>query len=473
MQRRLITIIGLLGSLFLSGLACVAQAQQIVSPAELWTMVSERHPVARQALVLEQQALQIMRQARGAFDPKLYGVQDQKTFGGSNYFNYGAGGLKWASPFAFELKAEFNWSDGIYLNPERKLPEAGQGVLGISLPLGQGLFIDERRAALRIAGWADELNAAQANTLRNDLFLETNKAYWEWAWSYHALSIIDDALAISQNQLSAVREGFLRGKDPAIDTLETFLQVQTWMLDRAQARLALANAEAQLSVFLWSESGRPEPIPTNWTPLNPEAPIDALQPDSLFRALDARHPELLAYNAKLGQLAIERRWKAEQLKPQLDISYNFLGDAWQFGGGGDDQGLRNLLTNNYKLGLQFQMPILLRKERGGLALTDLKIAEANWQLNQKRQELRAKVTAYAQTLATLDEQVTLGQQLAANYRALFDAEQIKFTAGASSIFLLNSRQQKLLDARLKLLKFQAERHKTVAALRWAAGIGGQ
>jgi outer membrane protein TolC len=463
----------ILSSLFFLSLACFAQAQEIVGPTELWTMVSQRHPIARQALVLEQQARQVLRQARGAFDPKLYANQDQKTFGGSNYFNYGAGGLKWASPFALELKAEFNWSDGIYLNPERNLPEAGQGVLGLSLPLGQGLFIDERRAALRIAEWADDLNAAQANTLRNDLFLETNKAYWEWAWSYHALSIIDDALAISQNQLNAVREGFLRGKDPAIDTLESFLQVQTWMLDRAQAQLALANAEAQLSVFLWSENGRPEPIPATWTPLNPAAPIEIVQPDSLLQALDARHPELLVYNAKLSQLAIERRWKAEQLKPQLDISYNFLGDAWQFGGGADDQGLRNLLTNNCKLGFQFQMPILLRKERSGLALADLKIAEANWQLNQKRQELRAKVIAYSQTLATLNEQVALGQQLAANYRSLLDAEQIKFSAGASSIFLLNSRQQKLLDARLKLLKFQAERHKTIAALRWAAGTGGQ
>lgn len=463
-MRAAILLFALIGSI-------TPALSQLISPDELWLRVRQQHPIARQAQIMNQQAIQLLRQARGAFDPKAYAQQEQKTFDGKNYFTYGAGGLKWASPFALELKAEFNWSDGIYLNPERNLPDLGQGVLGLSLPLGQGLLVDERRTALRLAEWADEFNSAGANTLLNNLFLETNKAYWDWAWSYYALRITEDALRISSSQLEAVREGYIQGKDPAIDTLEAFLQVQNWTLERAQARLALANAETQMGVFLWSANGTPESLPSSWQPINPALSLEPINPDSLLQALDFQHPELRSYQIKLNQLQIERRWKSEQLKPQLNISYNLLGDAWRFGGQAADRDLRNLVTNNYKLGIQFEMPILLRKERAGLAMADLKIAETNWQLSQKRQELRAKLTAYTQVLNTLDQQIQLGQSIVNNYTLLLEAEQIKFSAGSSSIFLLNTRQQKLLEARLKLLKFQAEMHKTTAAIRWAAGTG--
>ena len=49
------------------------------------------------------------------------------------------------------------------------------------------------------------------------------------------------------------------------------------------------------------------------------------------------------------------------------------------------------------------------------------------------------------------------------------AENEKFRFGESSIFLLNSREQKLIEAQLKLVKLVVLYHKNRLGVAWAAG----
>jgi hypothetical protein len=53
--------------------------------------------------------------------------------------------------YGIEIKAGFDQNEGYYLNPENTVPNAGLTSLGISVPLGQGLFINQRMADLRKA----------------------------------------------------------------------------------------------------------------------------------------------------------------------------------------------------------------------------------------------------------------------------------------------------------------------------------
>ena len=76
---------------------------------------------------------------------------------------------------------------------------------------------------------------------------------------------------------------------------------------------------------------------------------------------------------------------------------------------------------------------------------------------------------YANEVDNLGAQLTLYQNITENYRALLDAENEKFNFGESSVFLINTREQRWLDARVKYLKLAGEYRKTEAALRWAGG----
>jgi outer membrane protein TolC len=67
------------------------------------------------------------------------------------------------------------------------------------------------------------------------------------------------------------------------------------------------------------------------------------------------------------------------------------------------------------------------------------------------------------------EQVAIQSNVLENYQTLLNVEIEKFRIGESSIFLLNSREQKLMETQLKLAKLQSKYQKLRRKLDWASG----
>jgi outer membrane protein TolC len=152
----------------------------------------------------------------------------------------------------------------------------------------------------------------------------------------------------------------------------------------------------------------------------------------------------------------------------LDLSYYLLGEGWQFfpTTGSDGAGV---LGQDIKWGINFSYPILNRKARGDLRITEIKMAQTDYEIRQKRQDIANKVQQYANELGNLDAQVVLYRDISTNYRTLLDAENERFSFGESSVFLVNTREQRWLDAQIKYLKLLSEYRKAEAGLQWAAG----
>ncbi|MBK6946718.1 MAG: TolC family protein [Haliscomenobacter sp.] len=111
----------------------------------------------------------------------------------------------------------------------------------------------------------------------------------------------------------------------------------------------------------------------------------------------------------------------------------------------------------------------MRKEQGKIQQVKLKQQMTSNKLEQKKAELEAKIGNYFNELQTTARQVALYEQIAQNYSRLLQAEQIKFNMGESSVFLLNTREQKLIEAETKLVKLRGLYQKNYLALSWAAG----
>lgn len=461
----------------LSLLAQPADSARLFSQEEFFRWILEYHPVVKQARLLDNEAAALERLARGGFDPKAYAEWDQKSFDKKEYFSIGEGGLKIPTWYGAELKAAYTVTDGIYLNPERNLPEAGQAVLGLKVPLARGLIIDERRATLQQAKLMAQANEAERRSMINTLLLEAASAYWEWARAYNELLIQQQALALTEERMKGIVESFLQGDKPAIDTLETMIQVQNRQLSLNDASVSYRNAGLVLSNYLWYEGAVPVEAtdglrPPTLAELQPALP--ALGAQAIWQSASLSHPDIRSYQVKLSQLEVGRQLAAEQLKPRLDVEYNFLSDGSDFIYNTDNgSGLTNLVTQNYKWGLRFEFPLLLRKERGKLQLAKLKIQDAEYGLQQKRVEIANKIGAYYNELENLLEQIRLTERTVANYQALLDAEIEKFNLGESSIFLLNSREQKLIDTQLKLTALRGKFFKSRIGLEWAAGQLGE
>ena len=77
--------------------------------------------------------------------------------------------------------------------------------------------------------------------------------------------------------------------------------------------------------------------------------------------------------------------------------------------------------------------------------------------------------SYFNELLALKEQVKWQEQSWLNYLQLQRAEELRFRSGESSLFLVNARETKALEALQKLLELKAKYFVSENTVRWAAG----
>ena len=307
---------------------------QILDWSTVKTQVLTFHPMARQADLYRDQATANLLSARGGFDPKAYASYSNKNFNGENYFQYAETGVKLPTWAGLELKGAYNYAAGDFLNIENKLPKNGQANIGLEWALGQGLLFDERRADLQMARNGLEMSAAERLALQNDLLLESAKVYWGWVLAQQSLQITDAALQQAQIRHNGLVESFRQGDKPAIDSLESFILVQSRTLDLQFARTEAQNTAIVLAAFLWNPENQviaPEKLPAAPDIATLTNGLEyTFNVDELVQKARVNHPEIQWYKTKLRQLDIERRLKIEKRKPIVNLSYYLLGNGWEF-----------------------------------------------------------------------------------------------------------------------------------------------
>lgn len=466
-MRILITVISLTLSVTLS----FAQdtSTRVYTLEEFLANVSRYHPMAKQANLLPQFGESKVREAKGSFDPKLAAGLDQKTFDNKDYYDILESGLKIPTWYGLELRSGFDQSSGQFLNPENDLPTGGLWYAGASITLGQGLIIDQRRASLKQAKIYQESTEAERLVALNDLYFGAITEYWAWVKAWNKYIIYEEALELAQERFEGVRQSYILGDLPAIDTLEAFLQVQNREMGRNENLLFYLNETLKLSNYLWFENGIPLEIGNN---LRPPAYADVVQStpialdsfNSLLTTISFSHPEIRMYDYKLEGLEITRKLKQEMLKPQVNLNYNLLNEqiGSSFGSALSDQ--------NYKWGFELGFPVFLRKERGQLQKSKLDIQTTALTRDQKILQLQNKLRKQQNEVLNLNQQINLYTSAVQNYNSLLQGERSKFTAGESSLFLVNSRERMYILSRLKLAEFITDAQKADAGIAWAAGL---
>ena len=447
-----------------------ADENQILTPDSFLEKVLSNHPEAQKAGLQIDKAKFTIRSARGGFDPVIYGEHEEKKFHEKDYFNYTEAGVKVPTIAGLTFQAGFEQNSGIYQNPDQTVPDQGLGFLGVSVPLGQGFIIDERRKNLRKANAEQEVFLAKRQNILNDLLYESMLVYWQWVGAHQLLQLSNDFYDAAFQKFDNTRTSFIQGDKAAIDTTEAFIQVQEGIRMQLDAQIALQNASLALENFLWNQEGGTESV-QSWQPVAwSSQPFPKIfNEDSLMNLVtwaEMQHPEILMYRGKALGLDVERAWKAEKLKPKVNLKYQLLAGVEEISGDLEEHGV---YRNNFKWGLDLKFPVFLRKERGDLQLAKIKISETQLNWNNKRQQIRNKIIQYYQQWKILENQVDVYTETVALYTRMRDAERIKFDNGESSLFLLNSREQKWVQAKQKLIQLQQKYWKAYFSVLWASG----
>lgn len=448
---------------FAIGVGFEILSQTTFSDKQFFEIVLKNHPLAKQAQLQTQLGEKEILYAQGGFDPKIYTHTLQKNFNSTSYYNLIHSGLKVPTWYGLEFKGGFESNQGAFLNPEEKTPSSGLVYAGASVNLGKGLFIDQRRAELFKSKVYYQSTFFEQKLQLNELIYESGYTYWNWFLSYHSMIILDEAFQLANIRYDAVKRTAELGDRPEIDVVEAGLQVQNRESMLRNYEAEYKGSGFKISTFLWNEQQVPLDLDSLTTPMK----IEILEKDSVTllsnQEIDtalANHPYIQVTNFKIKGLEIERKLKKEQLKPELAVNYNFLNQPIQ------NNPFANLSMNNYKWGLTFEMPILLRKERGDLAKTNLKLKEEQFNLENSKAYVEYKIrNAYVDYNNALI-QVEIFQKTVVDTKRLLEAEKAMFESGESSLFLINARELAYIQAKLKWVESIAKSKQAYLSLKF-------
>ena len=443
---------------------------RVFSFNDFYRIVMEYHPVVKQAKLLPEQALQELRMARGTFDPKIEVGWNKKSFNDTEYYNIFKSALKIPVWFPLDPEVGIEQNSGAYLNPERYISESidnRQVYGGISAPIGRGMFIDERRATVKKAALFKDMSEVEQIKMINKLLLSVAKDYWEWYDAYNQYILAEQAIEITQDIFERTILAFEYGEVAAIDTVQAGISLQQRLIEFQQADIGRVTAALKLSNHLWTEGGLPVEIHDDTQPENIMlSATSTVELEMLLEQARSNHPELQKLELKNEMLQVDQQLARENLKPTLDIGYYLLDQP--FNANGEREPFS--LTDNYKIGLHFSFPLLLRKERAKVNQSSLKILDNNYESSFREREIINEINTFHTILINTYQIIDRQRQMMEGYERIIEAEKMNLEGGESDLFKINIQLDKLIEAKSKYIKLNAEYKKTEAYLYWAAGM---
>lgn len=452
MKKHLLHILWCLSSLHLfaqtdSLSSNILNQDSILSEKEFLSLVIQNHPIAKQAELIALTGEAYTLKSRGGFDPKLFIDYNDKYFSEKNYWDLAQAGLKIPTWYGVEFKTGWEYSYGSFVNPENSTPLDGLGYAGVSVSLTKGLLMDKRRAQLLKAKRYQDMSQNDRDNLVNDLLRDAINQYWNWAASFMKIKVLKQSLKNSETRYKGIKETFFYGEFSVLDTLEAYTQIQALRTDLIKVENEFNTERLLLSNYLWSE----ESLPLEITDLYPEDLEDKLNSANFnqnFTVADSlinSHPIILSQQNKLEALKVDRKLKANNLMPKLNLQYNLLTQDYRINP-------EQYSTNDYKFGFNFSVPLLLRKERGNLRLAKIKVQDQEYKIRIKRQEILTKMNSYRIKTDALTSQTAIYEDAVNGYQRLLKAEERKLESGESSLFKLTLREIKMFSAQLKLIE---------------------
>jgi len=438
----------------------------ILTPEAFIQQVKLYHPVAKQANIVVDNADAVLLSAKGGFDPFIDAFASRKTFDGKNYYYYTNPELKIPTPIGIDIKTGLENNGGNFLNPE--ISTGRTSYVGLEVPLIKGLLIDTRRAVLQQAKIFQQQGEQERIGILNDLLFEAYTDYWRWTGAYQLYNLYSKFVDVANNRLRLVRIAFINGDRAMMDTIEAFTQVQNYQLQQSEASLNLTSATFEVSNYLWQPGDIPAQLPSQFVPDTIQFAMTMVQEplnDLIFQST-VQNPVVKSYELKLNSLEVERKLKFQSLLPSLNLSANLLNKNYYALNGVDAA----LLQNNYKWGIEFKLPLFLREGRGAYRQAKLKIRDTDLELINKRWQIQNKIRTYYNENILLMEQLQTAQIMYNNYSLLLRNEELKFDQGESSLFLVNSREIKVLELLQKQVELRFKYLKSTYAIEWSAGL---
>lgn len=410
-------------------------------------IVAKNHPLIKSANLLDEIADSYLLKGQGALDPKLYTDYDGKQFKGINYFRRWNGEVKIPTKYPVDVSVGYENNSGEFLNGDNNLPSNGLLYGTISVSILRGLLFDEQRYALRESELLADKSQIEKELVVRNVIIQSISAYVDWSAAFSELKIVSSYLDRVTERHNFVIQLFENGDKPAIDTIESKINLNTATKAKITAKENLIIKRQKLNMFLWDNSREPMALVDSVVPQSITSVNNKLYAETINIAQEwILDPIIRKKEIELEQISLENRLEREELKPQFDLKLNTIHSL------GESDLAYSYNVNDYKLGATVLVPIRNRKTRGQIQLNEALMDQNRLDQEYYKAELQNTYIMLSKAQDLYQESLKVSIEKVGNCNLLYTAEQLKFELGESSVFLLNSRERKLLEAETEYLK---------------------
>ncbi|MGE3849391.1 MAG: TolC family protein [Gammaproteobacteria bacterium] len=325
---------------------------------------------------------------------------------------------------------------------ERVTNDAGEINFGVVFSLWRDRDIDPRRFELlraRLAITEADLDLALARvvTQRN-----AAHAYWRWVAAGRRVEIYRQLAALADARMAGLERRVAAGDVAAIQVVENRQN-----LLRRQSLLTTAERDFEttaidLSLYLRDSAGRPlQPSPTRApAALQPLAPLPA-HDRAFIAAVLERRPEFARIDAGLDRERGRLRLAENELKPRIDLG---LKAGQDLGGGARSREDFDTLVD-----VTISIPLETRRGRGMAAEARSRLRQLELDRQLLQDQVAIEIDKLETTIDAAREFVGLTSAEVEQAALMEQAERDRFSAGASDFFLVNLREERSADARIR------------------------
>lgn len=384
-------------------------------------------------------------------------------------------------------------------------------------PLWRGLRFDDNRRAIEIAKKNLTLTDAQFRQRVIEIITQVEQVYWDLVFAIRNQEVQIEAVRQAQRQVENNRRMVQEGALAPIDIVAAETQAATFEQNVYVAQEEVTRVENTLKTLmlpdrrnaLWSRALLPT-TPASLTP--PRISLG----DAVSSAL-ANRPELQQLQASAEINQINTRYFRNQTHPQIDLFALYTSTS--LGGtptptilnpinqgesdlerrvnelstlaglpplpqpdpavfppaliGGFGQSFIDLFAFRFsttRVGLRFSLPIFNRTAKAQLGRSLAEATRITNQREQLEQVIEAEVRNAIQAVRSNEARLAAASAERSSAELQYDAEQHRFQAGLSTVFLVLQRQTDLQSARGRELRAQTDLNKAIAELQRVTGV---
>jgi outer membrane protein TolC len=396
-------------------------------------------------------------EAEGQFDASIESEIYSRT---SGYYDGKQIDTRVVKPLPYynsKVYGGYRASDGSFpiYEDKRVTNQKGEFLFGLELSLLRDRVIDEKRA--KLSNQKIDKEIADIDYLMKQLTVQHDALYHYWRWVSIGKEVVvyQTLLDTANKRQSALEKRVQKGDLAAIFLKENKQNILKRQGNLQEVLRKFEIVSNHVSLYYRDNSGKMVDVKISQIPeVFPKASLTKDKQHAM--AVIAMRPELQELGYQINKFENERALGENSVLPEANIGVEYAADQ------GSGSAIRAESESIVRLGVSIPLQTRAGKGRARHASSAIK------QLQFKRQFLEEKLTNEIENsfvnLGTAESFVTLAKEEAILAKALEEAERKRFNNGQSDFFLLNLREEKTAEAKVKTIKSRADYYITLTHL---------